>query len=71
MLPDQMVTTLNVENSIGGNVISGCPKGKVILPLILNILRNGLLYGMEGPDCKLVGYANDVMIFFGDMDTQI
>lgn len=62
MLADQTVTAFKSETSIGDRVASGCLKSGVLSPLLRSLVVDELRDEI-GQSCKVVEYAQDLMIF--------
>lgn len=62
MLKRQTIKANNGETSFEGRMISGCSQCGLLSPLLWNLVVNELLGDKERPGCKVVGYANDLLM---------
>lgn len=51
-----------VHKTVWKNVEKGCPQGSVAGPAVWNMVMNDLLIELERNGCKLVAYADDLLI---------
>lgn len=56
------------ETSLEGRAISECPQVGILSPLVWNVVVNELLGEMEEYGCRILGYADELMIIFLEID---
>ncbi|KAK2577563.1 hypothetical protein KPH14_012910, partial [Odynerus spinipes] len=59
---ERKVCMIGARESVWKNVKRGCPQGSICGPFIWNLLMDDLLWRLQRSGCKVVAYADDVLL---------
>jgi retron-type reverse transcriptase len=64
MLESKLVHSFLTSSSLTTRVAGGCPQGRVLSPLLWNLVVDELFYGLNNQGLCFMGYADDIVYYW-------